>query len=527
MRLRQGMTATIAVTAAIAAGLAPAGATGSGSGSGVGATNGPSTTVAPYVLPVAPGVATTSLLTVGDLPAGNGYRMVGIPDGLGAYRQGKDLVVLENQELRDTVGVVRRHGQPGAFVSRFTIDAKSGEVKEGSDLIDPGVQYWDYPAGAYSDVPVGPAGATTGHTAAFSRFCSSSLTEEGQLAHGGRGYRGQIYFANEESGDEGRAFGVTLDGQAYQLPRLGLFSWENTLAAHNRSKTTLVIGNEDGGDGQLRAYVGMKQRNGSPVDKAGLTNGSTNVITVPGFLDATSSSAYGKGTSRPFTLSEIDWTASGVEQNAQAAAVGTTLNRIEDGSFDPKNRNDYYFLTTEGGDTTPDPTEPSNAVRDGGGLWRLSFENIDKPELGGTLTLLLDGTEAPYLNKPDNMTIDRKGNLLIQEDPGGNAHLARILSYRIDDGAIAVLAQFDRGLFETGAPGFITQDEESSGIIEISRGRFLFDAQVHAPTGDPETVEMGQLLSLTVDDWDSAYGDDEHGDDEHDDDGYDDGKHED
>ena len=47
----------------------------------------------------------------------------------------------------------------------------------------------------------------------------------------GRGYRGQLYFGNEEVGDEGRVFGVTIDGQAQQLPRLGLFSWENTLVA--------------------------------------------------------------------------------------------------------------------------------------------------------------------------------------------------------------------------------------------------------------------------------------------------------
>jgi hypothetical protein len=451
-------------------------------------------------------VRTASLLTVGDKPADNGYRMVGIPDGLGAYRDGRDLVVLENQELRETAGVVRRHGQPGAFVSRFVIDPRTGRVTSGSDLIDPGVQYWDYPAGSYAAAPVPPAGAVGGHTAAFSRFCSGALTTPGQLSTGRTGYDGQLYFANEESGDEGRVFGVTLDGQAYQLPRLGLFSWENTLAAQNRSRTTLVMGNEDGGNGQLRAYVGRKQKSGSPVDRAGLTNGALNVITVPGVPNATSSAAYGKGTTRPFELSEIDWNQSGTKQNADAAAVGTTLNRIEDGHFDPNNPNDYYFLTTEGGDKTPDPTDPANSVRDGGGLWRLSFKNIEKPELGGTLTLLLDGTEAPYLNKPDNMTIDRDGHLLIQEDPGGNAHLARIVSYRIDDGSLVELAQFDRALFSSGEPGFITQDEESSGIIDLGHGRFLFDAQVHAPTGDPETVEKGQLLGMTVD-WDDVYGD--------------------
>ncbi len=503
MKARRELTVAVAVTAAALTALTTGQATAA-------TESGPSTTVAPYLVPVAEGVNTTSLLTVGDRPADNGYRMVGIPDGLGAYHQGRDLVVLENQELTNTQGIVRRHGQQGAFVSRFVIDSATGRVKSGSDLIDPGVQYWNYPAGTYSGVPVPPAGATSGHTAAFSRFCSGSLTSPGQLQHGNRGYPGQIYFANEESGDEGRSFGVTLDGQAYQLPRLGLFSWENTQAAANRTDTTVVMGNEDGSTGQLRAYVGSKQKSGSAVDQAGLTNGILNVVDVQGVKDATSSLAYGKGHPRPFGLSEINWNQSGTKQNADAAEVGTTLNRIEDGGFDPKNRNDYYFITTEGGDTTPDPTTPSNSVRDGGGLWRLSFQNVDKPERGGTLTLLLDGTEAPYLNKPDNMTIDHEGNLLIQEDPGNNAHVARIVSYRIKDGALAVVAQFNPAQFATGQPGFLTQDEESSGIIELSKRHFLFDAQVHVPTGDPETVEKGQLLSLTVDDWDDVYGDRRH-----------------
>lgn len=516
MRSRRGVTTAVSVTVVAATTLA--------TGSAVaGTATGPSTDVGPYVVPVAEGVDTTSLLTVGDRPADNGYRMVGIPDGLGAYREGGDLVVLENQELPADKGVVRRHGQQGAFVSRFTIDPRTGRVESGRDLIDPGVRYWDYPAGTYSDVPVPPAGAAEGHTPAFSRFCSGSLTEPGQLRDGRNGYPGRLWFANEEAGDEGRLFGVTTDGRAYQLPRMGLFSYENTVAAPNDSARTLVIGNEDGGHGQLRAYVGTKQRVGSPVDRAGLTNGALHVVAVPGIADATSSAAWGgKGTSRPFELTEVDWNKNGAEQNAEAAQAGTTLNRIEDGHFDPNNPDDYYFLTTEGGDTTADATNPANARRDGGGLWRLSFEDIERPELGGTLTLLLDGTEAPYLNKPDNMTIDGDGNLLIQEDPGGNPHLARIVSYRVDDGALAVLAQFDPARFTPGAPGFVTQDEESSGIIDVGKGRFLFDAQVHLKNGDPETVEEGQLLAMTVDDWDAVYGGDDREDDDRDDDREDD-----
>jgi secreted PhoX family phosphatase len=206
-------------------------------------------------------------------------------------------------------------------------------------------------------------------------------------------------------------------------------------------------------------------------------------------------------------LNAIDTTVNGKAQNAEALAKGISLNRIEDGSFDPKNPNDYYFLTTEGGSTTP---VESGVTRDGGGLWLLRFKDVNQPSLGATLTLLLDGSEAPFLSKPDNMTIDREGNILIQEDPGNNAHVARIVAYRIEDGALATLAQFDPAQFTPGAAGFITQDEESSGIIEISKladkgSTFLFDAQVHKATADPALVEMGQLLTLTVASWGDVY----------------------
>jgi hypothetical protein len=473
------------------------------------ARTGPSTSTAPYVLPVAKGVSITSLLTVGDAPGTPGYRMVGIPDGLGAAgRDGGPITVYMNHELRDSQGAVRAHGQKGAFVSQWTLDPRSGRVSGGSDLITT-VNYWNYATAQYGTAPGAPAGAAVGtHTPAFGRFCSSSLTEPGQLINrsSGRGYDGQLYMANEETGDEGRTLAVTTDGVAWQLPKLGLFSWENTLVAPTRGDATVVMGNEDGA-GQLRVYVGSKQSTGSAVDRAGLTNGTSYVVNVPGTTtDALYRATYGKNMDVPTTLTAIDTTVNGVLQNKQAAAGGITLNRIEDGSFDPRHPNDYYFVTTEGGSTTSTGAAP----RDGGGVWRLRFHDVNRPELGADLTLLLDGSEAPFLNKPDNVTIDREGNLLIQEDPGANAHLARIVAYRIEDGATAVLATFDPAKFVAGTPGFITEDEESSGIIDISRladkgSTFLFDAQVHASAGDPALVEKGQLLTLTVDSWGDAY----------------------
>lgn len=501
---------------------------------------GPNTTTSPYVLPIADGVSIKSILTVGDPgTASNGYRMVGIPDGLGMMRQGANLVLYANQEIGDSatpnftpLGIPRRHGQPGAFVSRWVIDPTTLRVKEGSDWINPGVRFWDYPTGTY--VTSGARFADdAAQNAFFLRFCSGTLSDPDIFynATTKAGWKGQIYFANEESGDNGRVFGITKEGDATALPRFGLFSWENTKPAANQTDTTLVMGDEDGPtDGsQLWVYVGTKQRSGPPVAKAGLTNGDDHVLDADNAVvstDAQWRTTYGKGVSARVHLVDNEWDATGAVQNSTAKTDGLNLNRIEDGHWDPNHPNDFYFVTTQGGLTSP-PGTPTLDTFDTGGLWRLRWDDIEDPDSGATLTLLLDGSETPSdgvkLNKIDNMTIDGHGNLLLQEDPGNNNHIARIVAYRISDEALGIVARFDPALFGVGAtadPTKLTTDEESSGIIDtetfLGAGTFMFDAQVHTAKGLPagtgpgtvqEFVERGQLLTMKVTDWSAVYGD--------------------
>ncbi|MBA2253475.1 MAG: hypothetical protein H0W13_12365, partial [Nitrospirales bacterium] len=255
------------------------------------ALTGPSSSQSPYVVPEAPGVVTTSILTVGDSvnnkPDGTAYRMVGIPDGLGAYSNGNGtFTVLMNHELGQTDGVSRAHGQKGSFVSQWTIDQNTLEVRQGQDLIR---NVYTYNAASNTYTLNDPV------STAFARLCSADLPSRTAFYNpaSGLGYDGRLFVNGEESGLEGRAFahvaGGPNAGSSYELPRLGKFSWENAVANPSPSNATVVMGLDDSSlrtgntaSGQLYMYVGSKTNTGSEVERAGLTNGQLYGIKVAG-----------------------------------------------------------------------------------------------------------------------------------------------------------------------------------------------------------------------------------------------------
>jgi hypothetical protein len=191
---------------------------------------GPRTTVSPYIIPVnSSNTQITSILTVDDLPAINGYTMAGIPDGLGAFVDGGNVTFLSNHEFGVTQGVVRTHGAIGAFVSQWTLNPSTLDVTAGKDAMTTVVY----------------AGTTPPE---FGRFCSADLAGPAQLFNPatGNGFNGHLFMNGEENGIEGR--GVATDpatGVSWVLPALGRVSWENSLAATTGTDKTVVIANND------------------------------------------------------------------------------------------------------------------------------------------------------------------------------------------------------------------------------------------------------------------------------------------
>jgi hypothetical protein len=170
------------------------GLTGCVAGAAPGGTTGPSSSDPPYLVRHEPGVTFTSVLTTGD--SIGGYRMVGIPDGLGAFdnRDGT-FTVLMNHEIPAGEGVVRAHGAPGAFVSKWVIDKETLQVRSGTDQI----QRIFLPVnGQYVETP----------GVQLSRLCSATLADPSAFFNPatGLGYDGRIFTDGEEVSG-GRAFG--------------------------------------------------------------------------------------------------------------------------------------------------------------------------------------------------------------------------------------------------------------------------------------------------------------------------------
>src|SRR5262249_40554108 len=189
-------------------------------------------------VPVNPAVTTQAILTVGD--SVGGYRMVGIPDGLGAFDNGDGtFTLLMNHELTNTQGVTRASGGIGAFVSEWVIDKNTLPVISGKER----------------DENVVLNGSTSLN---FNRFCSADLPEvtayyfdptPGSPNSGDEvGTTDRIYMNGEEVAG-GRAFGHVVTGNfagtSYELPLLGKFAHENVVANPYAQLSTIVAGLDD------------------------------------------------------------------------------------------------------------------------------------------------------------------------------------------------------------------------------------------------------------------------------------------
>lgn len=447
---------------------------------------GPSSSQSPYVLPTRAGVVTQSLLTAGDVIGG--YKMVGIPDGTGAFSNGDGtFTFLVNHEIPAASGGVRAHGSTGGFVSRWSIDGATRTVISGRDHNTSASDVYTWNGTGYSQ-----------GTTQYNRLCSADLAKPSAYKFGNLGTNARILMNGEESGSEGRAFAHIVTGanqnQSYQLPYLGRFSWENSIANPKAQAKTVVMGTDDSTPGQVYMYVGDKQSSGNDIERAGLSDGSLYGVRVSGLPTEVRAS----GASGRFDLFDHGNIAnkSGADLNSESNTNSVTnFLRPEDGAWDHRlgHENDFYFVTTD---------RFNSASQEGHSrLYRMRFDDITNPTMGGQIDMLIDG----YVSGPnmmDNICIDNLGRILIQEDIGGQDPLGAIWLYDTASAGLVKIAEHDPFRFTNGSSSFLTRDEEASGIIDatdtLGQGWFLLSDQAHYSVSG-EQYEGGQLLAMFVD----------------------------
>jgi hypothetical protein len=117
----------------------------------------------------------------------------------------------------------------------------------------------------------------------------------------------------------------------------------------------------------------------NPVEAAGLSHGQLFGIRVAGVAAETAGTEIPDGTRFDlYPFGDVSATTGAAIESLSVANGVTAFLRPEDGAWDPSNPNDFYFVTTA------TYTGPSR-------LWRLRFDDGATPELGGTITMVLDG----------------------------------------------------------------------------------------------------------------------------------------
>jgi hypothetical protein len=417
-----------------------------------------------------------------------------------------------NHEIADPLGIVRAHGGKGAFVSEWVINKKDLRVISGGDLIKS-----VYKQASPSVWTIVPETGVAGQTSSFSRLCAADLAVKSAFYNKGskKGSKQRIFLNGEESAptyQRGLAHVATGadKGKTFVLPwtETANAAWENLLANPYSGDKTVVIGTADGGTNGIYVYVGEKSKVGNEVEKAGLVSGALYRVAVAGNVAEDRTATAGLGLT-PNARGNYAGKFSLVAGADTANAASTRFLRPEDGAWDTKNRNRFFFATTDRPDAAKDGNLNADipAGQEGRSrLWALTFVNSAKPELGGTIEMLIDGTATRSDHQMfDNLTVNEDGTLTLQEDVGNNQHNGKVWHYDPKTGQLNKIAKFDSALFgDIGQTGTITKDEESSGVVDISEvldrdddNRYsLIAVQNHAKSDDVELIEGGQLLLM-------------------------------
>ena len=455
------------------------------------AATGVKTAKPPYLVPTAAGVVVDPILSTGDIvPQGQtpAYQMSGIPDGLGAYVNGKGYgrgkghhsgsdkqkgtyTVLMNPEL----GITFPGTPPGVNtrISKLTIDAKTNSVLSAK-----------YPF--------------TGNEG-FERFCSATLA----LIHGT-----PWYFTGEEAingippappaGHDGSSIAMNAEtGQWWETEHFGHLQHENVVPT-KLSKWFFLTTDDDfrtGFDAYLYAYIAKSFKaaiSGNP------SKGSLYVWKADGAIQSTEIHKGQTLTGHFVPISQAENANSVTLKNAAAAKGAFKFDRLEDAALYRQVKGRYYIA-----DTGKRP----RTIR--GRIYQFDVNKADPTK--ASLKLILDGDAGDDLYNPDNLDTSAR-SLVFQEDRESEFRDApfsggynRVMVYDFETGSLQSVARVN-------TPAALRPGTwESSGVINafdiLGDGWWLTDVQAHSTTApqpgptlapNSSTGEDGQLQALYI-----------------------------
>jgi hypothetical protein len=413
----------------------------------------------PYLVPIAPGVATDPIISAGDIVGG--YQMSGIPDGLGAFKDARNtLQVFMNHEL----GITFPGIPPGvdARISHLTLNRATHGV-------------------------IAARYAFTG-AEGFERFCSATLET----------IMGTPYYLTGEeaipSGHDGSSIVMNAEtGTWTETPQFGRFEHENVVPVPSIRKFMLVSTEDNfrvGVPSYLFAYIADSFADAVSGDPA---HGSLYVWRALDPADTAFGMAKGDTIPGEFVpISQAENTDDVALKAAATARGAFRFARLEDAAVAHQRSGRVFFSDTgKAGEATQN-----------GRIYRLDIDPSDPTH--ASLTLVLDSTVDDMAN-PDNLGTSPQ-SLMIQEDRENpnRTQYSRILRYDLHGGSLTPVARVDTTV---GLPG----QWESSGIIWagnlLGGGWWLADVQAHtltAPQPGPDLIpnssvgEDGQLDALFV-----------------------------
>jgi hypothetical protein len=503
---------------------------------------------------------TTPVFTIGETI--KGYTPPGIPDGMGAFEQDDDVVIVSNHELRSAQGypytLANGAELTGARVSYLRFDQDSRE------LMDAGLAY-DVIYNRAGKSVTGPADLDFG---GLNRLCSAGSFVKGQA-----GFVDDIFLTGEESGG-GTEFALDVArGELWAVPWMGRAAWESVAALEvpgiNKTHVAIVIG-DDRGDAPLLLYVGEKISKGNFLERNGLSQGKLYMWVADGG-ELSPADWNGTGTSRSGRFVEVEnynadqagsagnqsklgfdelGFATQAEIDAQKVAMGAfNFSRPEDVHTNPrKGKGNQVVLASTGRVTS---------INQGADYWgttyvidvKINRGRIRNDNITADISILYDGDDAgnyqfPHpdfgIRSPDNLVWADDGSIYIQEDrstsirvpkdPAGCDAAAdpvecRELAFGGASGEEASLWKLDPGngmatrvgqVDRTAVPSGQTDgdpldlgDWETSGIIDVTdefdaddEQLFFINAQAHSLGGgiidSANLVQGGQYLFLSA-----------------------------